>query len=92
MVVSYGYDSSLRCSSWNETCVAASSAVVDSNPSPFLYESELVNSSGAASVGGSFLVRIPALSNRVLYYRIGWRNSLSGQTISRGALQVEVLK
>lgn len=92
MVVFYGYDSSLRCSSRNETCVAASSAVVDSNPSPFLYESELVNSSGAASVGGSFLVRIPGLSNRVLYYRIGWRNSSSGQTISRGALQVEVLK
>jgi hypothetical protein len=92
MVVFFGYDSQLRCSSRNEACVAVSSTVTDSSPNPFVYESELATSSGVANVGGRFLVRVPALGNRVLYYRVGWRNSSNGQTISRGALQVEALK
>lgn len=86
LVVLFGYDSALSCTSRQEACAAVNGSLQES--APFLYESELVAGSGSANAGGLYRVVIPAISNRVVYYRLVWRNSASGQIVSRGPLQI----
>jgi hypothetical protein len=81
-IVEFGYaengdPGSFYCTSRRESCVAVSGAV---SPSiPFSYEQSETYSGAACSAGCT--VAIPALSQRVLYYRWKYRNAL-GQVIT----------
>ena len=76
VTVDFGYDSNFFCTSRQETCVAASSAVDQTSPFHFA-QSETY--SGMPCDSGC-TVTIPALSQRVLYYR--WKQWDSGSVVA----------
>lgn len=86
MLIQYGYDATnFYCSSRAETCYATSATINETTP--FLYAAELINGSGSTT--GKVL--IPARPSRIVYWRIIWRASASGSTISTGPTQVSAV-
>ena len=77
----YGAPQSLNCTSRNDTCVATASTVVQGNQ-PFSFVSE--NPAGAACAAGC-AITVPALPQRVLYYRVQYR-AANGTVITSGPL------
>jgi hypothetical protein len=76
VVVEFGYaenggPGSFYCTSRRESCVAVSAAI--GSPTPFFYE-QAETYSGAPCAAGC-AVAIPALSQRVLYYRWKYRDA-----------------
>ncbi|MCL4402428.1 MAG: hypothetical protein M1436_07185, partial [Acidobacteria bacterium] len=83
-VVEFGYDTDFHCTSRGEACVAASGAVNEANP--FRWASETY--SGVPCAGGC-TIAIPAIPQRVLYYRVNYRASDATVT-ARGRTEVAV--
>jgi hypothetical protein len=81
-VVEFGYDPSFRCTSRNETCEASSSGVDEA--APFHWQSE--PHAGLPCASGC-TIAIPAIPQRILYYRTKFRNA-SGDVIATGATEV----
>jgi hypothetical protein len=76
VAVEFGYaengdPGSFYCTSRQESCVAVSGAISPSTP--FFYEQSETYSGAACSAGCT--VAIPALSQRVLYYRWKYRDA-----------------
>jgi len=77
VIVEFGYDPNFHCSSRQEVCIANASTLQSGN-SVFSYATS-DSYSGLSCVSGCTVV-IPALSQRVMWYQIDYRNA-SGQTI-----------
>lgn len=77
----YGAPQSLNCTSRNDACVATAGTVVQGNQ-PFSFVSE--NAAGAACAAGC-TITVPALSQRILYYRVRYR-AANGTVIASGPL------
>lgn len=89
-VVEFGYDSSFRCTSRNESCFANTASIDETNP--FVWPSDVggeTSISGLACTSGCW-VSIPALSQKVLYYRWKYRDA-GNVTLATGATQVYVV-
>ncbi len=67
----YGAPQALNCTTRNDACVAAGSAIPPGN-SPFYFASE--NPSGTPCATGC-MITVPAISQRVLYYKIQYRDA-----------------
>ena len=65
----YGAPQRINCTARNDACIATTSAVTTGNQ-PFVFASE--NSAGAACSAGC-TITIPAVSQRILYYRVAYR-------------------
>ena len=78
VIVEFGYDPNFYCSSRREACVANASTIQTGN-SVFTYETSDGPTADSAGASGC-TVAIPALSQRVMWYQIDYRNA-SGQTI-----------
>lgn len=80
IVVEFGYDAGFRCSENRaEACIASKATLDEANP--YTYPSE--RSGGEADIAGvscssSCSVTVPALSNRILYWRVKYRNASNG--------------
>ncbi len=89
VVVEFGYDASFHCSENRaEVCIAAKASLDEADP--YTYPSE--RSGGEAGISGvpcpsTCSVTVPALSNRMLYWRVKYRNSANG-LIEAGPVQV----
>lgn len=89
-VVEFGYDSGFRCTSRNESCFANTASINEANP--FVWPSDVggeTSISGLACTSGCS-VSIPALSQKVLYYRWKYRDA-GNVTLATGATQVYVV-
>jgi hypothetical protein len=89
-IMEFGYaengdPGSFFCTTRRESCVAVSGAIRSS--SPFFYEQTERYSGAACSAGCT--VAIPALSQRVLYYRWSYRDAL-GNVIATSAIRAVV--
>ncbi len=83
-VVEFGYNPEYRCASRRDSCIAVSAGV---NPAtPFYWASEKY--AGAACSGGC-TIAIPAISQRVVYYRVKYRKA-DGSVLSTGTTGVLV--
>ena len=74
--IEFGYDDSFRCTDRNESCVASGATI--NTTSPFWFRSESGWSGMSCSSGCT--ITVPAISQRVLYYRVVYRNA-AGQVI-----------
>jgi hypothetical protein len=88
-VVEFGYvengqASDFYCTSRDETCVATAATVNES--SPFAFASE--NPAGASCANGC-TIQIPAIPQRVVYYRVKYRNG-SKQVLAASGMQVGI--
>jgi hypothetical protein len=81
-VVEFGYDPGFNCTSRQEACVAVSSAI--SETTPFYWTGE--SYTGQTCTLGC-TVTIPALPQRVLYYRTKYRRT-DGTVVATGSTQV----
>lgn len=77
VIVEFGYEPNLYCSSRREVCVANASTI-QSGASVFSYATTDVYSGLSCPSGCT--ITIPALSQRVMWYQIDYRDA-SGQTI-----------
>lgn len=71
VVAEFGYDTNFYCTSRREACVAAGSGQVNET-TPFYWASE---SYSGLSCGAGCTITLPALSQRVLYYRLKFRDA-----------------
>jgi hypothetical protein len=85
VIAEFGYDTNFYCTSRRETCVAVSTGQVN-EATPFYWASE--SFSGLPCSSGCTLT-IPAVSQRVLYYRV-WYRSANNAVIETGPTQVQV--
>jgi hypothetical protein len=85
VVAEFGYDTNFYCTSRLETCVANGTGQVNET-TPFAWASE--SYSGLSCAAGCTLT-IPALPQRVLYYRLKYRNA-GGGVIMTGPARVAV--
>ncbi len=84
--IEFGYDEQLRCSrNRGEVCVAQTQTLNESVPFLFSHEGP----AGIACASGC-TITIPALHNRVLYWRARYRDG-SGATIGTGILHVQTV-
>jgi hypothetical protein len=97
-VVAFGYlenstTDQLYCTSRRETCIA-NSATVPGGLDPFFYPVEGVGGveSGLAGVPcrSNCAVAVPAITGRVLYYRIHYRDA-TNKTVQVGPLEAVVI-
>ncbi|MGA2436608.1 MAG: hypothetical protein ABSG25_15140, partial [Bryobacteraceae bacterium] len=87
-VVEFGYDTNFDCTARQETCVAASATINEAIP--FYWASDITKGAwngGGVACGSGCTIPIPALSGRVLYYRVKYRNA-SNSVIHTGATNV----
>ena len=77
VIVEFGYDPNFYCSSRQEVCIANASTI-QSGSSVFSYATS--DSYSGLSCASGCTVSIPAISQRVMWYQIDYRNA-SGQTI-----------
>ena len=85
-IVQFGYQEfGGNCTTRNEACIA-NAATIPSGNAPFLYTSE--NPAGVACSTGC-TITIPAISQRVLYYKVEYRNA-SNTVLSMAPAQVLV--
>lgn len=83
VLVQFGYNDSFQCSRNRDNTCYAESATLDQT-TPFRFDHETLTGVSCAS---GCTVTIPALHNRVLYYRLVFRNS-GGTVLHRGPTQV----
>ena len=88
-IVEFGYvengqATDFYCTTRHETCVATAATVSESTPFSFAGE----NPAGASCAAGC-TVQIPAIPQRVLYYRVKYRDA-SNQVLATSGLQVAV--
>ena len=82
-VIEFGYDTNLFCSKNRDgVCIAESASF--NGTTPYLFASETITGAPCAS---GCTVSIPAIHNRVVYYRWKYRDS-GGSTIFTGPIQV----
>ena len=86
VAVKFGYGPTFYCSSRSEACYATATAVSES--APFYWASEAASGLSCAS---GCTVTIPAISSRVLYYQVEYRNS-GGSVITSGPAQVTAIQ
>src|SRR5207253_3912308 len=79
--VENGQPADFYCTSRRETCVATAAAINESTP--FAFSSEAP--AGAACSTGC-TIQIPAIPQRIVYYRVKYRNA-SNQVLATGAVQ-----
>ncbi|HEY1206700.1 MAG: hypothetical protein ABSH46_04205 [Bryobacteraceae bacterium] len=84
VVVEFGYDTGFHCTSRQEACEAVGARVNETTP--FYWASE--NYSGFT--GAPRMIVIPAISQRVLYYRLKYRDAANAE-IATGPTQVQVV-
>ena len=72
--VEFGYDPSFHCTSRQEACEAVASAI---GSTPFYWASETFSQASCAS---GCTIQVPALADRVIYYRIKYGNGVVGLT------------
>ena len=84
--VKFGYSPTLACTSRQEACYATAAAV--SEATPFSWATEAV---AGLSCSSGCTIAIPAISSRVLYYAIEYRNS-GGSVIAIGPTQVTAVQ
>jgi hypothetical protein len=84
VVVEFGYNRSFECTSRHEACVAVTSAINDRNPFYWAGESY----SGLGCRGGCTVV-IPAVPQRVVYYRVKYRDA-GNAVVQTGQTEVAV--
>lgn len=89
VVVEFGYDTNYFCTGRQEPCVAASGTINEAMP--FYWETSdttngVWNGAGLPCSAGCKIL-IPALSQRVLYYRVKYRDA-SNNLIGTGSQQV----
>lgn len=83
VLVQFGYDGTFQCSrNRDNTCYAESATLNEATP--FMFDHETLTGVSCAS---GCTVTIPAIANRVLYYRVVYRNS-GGAVIAHGATEV----
>ena len=82
----YGAPSSLNCTSRNDACYA-NAATVPATTTPFLFASE---TPAGLSCGSGCTVAIPAISQRVLYYQVLYRDG-SNNVLAQGPINVTVV-
>ena len=70
MVAQFGYDSNFYCAERREACVANSAAFDENNP--FYWASETY---AGLACGSGCRISMPAITGRVLYYRILYRSA-----------------
>jgi len=85
IVAEFGYTPDFHCTSRQEACVAAGTGQVNET-TPFYWASE--GHSGLSCVAGCSLT-VPALPQRVVYYRIQYRQA-DGSVLAMGPTQVSV--
>jgi hypothetical protein len=85
VAVDFGYDSAFRCTARNEACVATGTGPVN-EATPFYFSGETYAGRPCAS---GCTVTIPALPQRVLYYRARYRG-LGGSAVGAGSTEVVV--
>ena len=85
-LVQFGYNASFQCSrNRDNTCYAEAATVTDATPYKFDHETL----TGLSCASGC-TIAIPALANRVLYWRMVFRDS-GGNVLSRGATNVQTV-
>jgi len=82
----YGAPSLLNCTTRNDACIANAGTVPSGN-APFYFASE--NPSGELCASGC-AITIPAISQRVLFYRVQYRNA-SQVVLATGPLSAIVV-
>ena len=86
-LVQFGYNADFQCSlNRDNTCYAESATV--SETTPFVFDHQTLT---GVSCGSGCTVTIPALTNRVLYWRMVYRNA-GGTVIHRGATNVQTVQ
>jgi len=83
VLVEFGYNPSFWCATRQESCIANATSI-QSGSSVYFYAADTY--SGLACASGCTPV-IPALSQRVMWYRVKYRNA-SNAVIATGATQV----
>ncbi len=86
-VVEFGYDTSFRCTGRDETCVAVSASGAWPGSAPYYFASE--SYTGVACASGC-TVAIPAIAERVLYYRVKYRDADGNVLATSGTNAVAV--
>ncbi len=84
VIAEFGYGPEFRCTSRRERCVAASTGQVN-EAAPFYWKSETY--SGLACASGCSMT-IPAIPQRVLYYRLVYRDASNNELEPAGSTQV----
>ena len=84
VVAEFGYDTNFHCTSRQEACEAVSATVNETTP--FYWASE--SYSGAS--GAPYAIVIPAISQRVLYCHVKYRDA-TNTVIGTGPTQVQVV-
>ncbi len=84
VVAEFGYDTNFYCTSRQESCEAMAAAVNETTP--FYWASE----SYSGFRGAPATIAIPAISQRVLYYRLKYRDA-ADNVIKIGPTQVQVV-
>ena len=82
VIVQFGYNPSFYCTSRQEECIANQSTINEATPFYWASESYI----GLACASGC-TVAIPAISQRVVYYRVQYRDE-SGRVITAAATAV----
>lgn len=86
-LVQFGYDGGFVCSrNRGNTCYAESSALNETTP--FMWDHETLT---GVSCGSGCTITIPAIANRVLYWRMVYRNG-GGSVIATGATNVQAVQ
>ena len=85
VIAEFGYDTNFYCTARREACVAAATGQVNES-TPFSWAGE--SAAGLACTAGCTLT-IPALSQRVVYYRLKYRDA-GGAVLAAGPTQVVV--
>lgn len=85
-LVQFGYDGGFVCSrNRTNTCYAESAALNEATP--FMWDHETLT---GVSCGSGCTITIPAIANRMLYWRMVYRNS-GGSIIATGATNVQAV-
>lgn len=84
----YGLPSDLRCAPRAESCVAAAGTVTEANPYRWLQVDAPY--AGVACASGCAVV-VPAISGRVLYYRVRYRDAANA-VVTSGPLEVAAVR
>jgi hypothetical protein len=85
IIAEFGYDTNLYCTSRQQVCVANQATVNETTP--FYWASETY--SGLGQTGGKWIITIPAIPQRVVYYRLKFRDA-GGSVIATSATRAVV--
>ena len=84
--IKFGYGPTFACTSRQEACYATAAAV--SEATPFSWASD---AAAGLSCASGCTIAVPAISSRVLYYAVEYRNS-GGSVIATGPTQVATVQ